>query len=380
MSDGIMSDSHDFSGPIKEFMDKNAQVDTPAPAPEPVAAVAAPAAPMRFGPDQFSALELPAADGPLAGAPDPEPPAGIPDPPEIAKDPKAHSAWTVLKRTNKTLEQQITQLKSEVEQAKKNPEIETLRQQVTAAEERIGKLDLTQSRAFQEQYVAPARAVASRAVQMVMRATGRSQEEATDLVKQATAPGLSQEQLQDLMGGEPPSVQGVLLQTSVELGEIVQRRDAALSDWRATHDKLQVDSERTVTATQMKKIAESTAEAAEALAAQEGSWLFDKHDTDSNWNDQRDRLVSAARAVLRDGKPEELAKYVLEGVAAAVYRKFGTDAFNKYAELRNSVERSNARRPRLGGREEPLGQAPTETKGPRSHEAFLREAMPNANL
>lgn len=309
---------------------------------------------------------------------DPEAPLEV----QSGKDQKAINAWTRSHREIKELKQALADEVAAREAASKVKPVELeelakLKTQVDSYEEQIGKLSIIESRSFKERYEAPLQQHFSRGVGILIKA-GKPQEEAVKTMRELIKPGNTQEQVQELLGDVATAYQGAVLQTTFDLQDTVAKREQAIQEWKATKAALSDGENRTSMADLSKMLVEGTTTAAERLA-QEQSWLFVESKQDTGWNKQREDLVSAARHILRENKPDELIKYVLEGVAASRYRAFA-EAESKRADglLAELNERAGIR-PRVGGGAVVDGVPAEPAPKTASVETFVNQYISKAN-
>jgi len=274
-------------------------------------------------------------------------------PPEAAATEKSRSAWTGVKRENKELKAKLAQLEGKLKSGdpEADQKIQALTEQIAEYEDKIGRLDLTQSKTFKNKYEGPVNALRNRSVQVLMRYTGRNAEDAQALVQALERADTND--IQQAISEEPPAVQGALLQNLIEMQEATATRDRALSDWKNTKSAVEVSGSKDEEAEVLRQIVAQTTDAVKVLAATpeeggEGSWLLAEQPDNPQWQEQRQKIVSATRAALRDKK--EIPKLVMEGIAAGIYRKLSEQLYQENQELKNSVSSRDRVRPRLNGR------------------------------
>ena len=314
------------------------------------------------------AAALPPANAPIEGVPTdvmPAPPA-VPDasdlegaPAEVKTNEKARSAWTGIKRDNKTLQatvtsrdQEIARLKADLEAAKtiKPAEMEefaALKHTVEEQEATLQRVSLENSAAFKARYDNKVRRQQEWISGLLQRA-GQPEPEAKALAAKLTDPATGVNEIDNLLSGvtNSQSLMGQLANSAFQAVQIQQQRAQALADAKATSAVLQEEQSRTSVAELSKVIVEGTAKMVPRLVA-ERSWAY-AESQDPQWNTQRDQLVAAARLVLRENKPDEIIKHVMEGQAAAVYRRVAESENARANALQAELDKRMRSRPRVG--------------------------------
>lgn len=307
--------------------------------------------PESFEPETPGVSEPPTDSGRVEDDPD--------APPEVKTNPKAASAWAKGKQHERQLEQEKKQLALRAQQLeaalkeereKKNleaqTEVEQLRKQVQEYEDRVGQLDIAQTKSFRERYDTVMERLHAKNVSLLAR-TGMPEAEANDLATKLIATRGDIAQIQSLVSQESPMVQSALLQNTQELLDTAQQRQQALASWRDTRAALQAQSERSSTAETTQTIVEATTKASKDLVL-ENSWLFAESQENQEWNQRRDELIRQARHVLREGRPADVAKMVLEGAAATWYRRWGEHEHARAEKLAAELQARVGSLPGLG--------------------------------
>jgi chromosome segregation ATPase len=351
---------------VAAMMDAILKGAAPAAAPiaEPVAAPAAaapqatvvnglvsPPADVRSTPAEPPAAD--AGDGADLKGPD-----GIEPPDDARTQPKAKSAWTQKNHVIKELNQKLADaeakrkaLADELDQVRTKPmeleEIAALKTKLQDAEERVGRLDIAQTQAFRERYDMPIQTEHQQLVAFLQRA-GKTPEDATKMATEALKAGANMTELQNVLADEPTIVQSSVAQSVNRILTAAEQRQAALQDWQSTRSALNESVTRESTATLLHSVVESTDKAVADLVS-EGSWLLTESPTDQDWNRQRDEIIRAGRVVLKEARPTEIAKYVLEGIAAAKYRLWGESEAAKAEKMAAEMAKRNSVRPGVGG-------------------------------
>lgn len=279
-------------------------------------------------------------------------------PPEVHTDPKAFNKWATNKREIKTLRQQLElkeQLIAEKEralaEAKSKPgeleELAATRQKLAAAEDKLGQVDITQSHAFQERYVTPLQRTYGQMQSLIQR-SGQTPEQAQVLAQQIVQTNGDISKVQDLIAELPVAVQGAIVQNADSIVEMVRQQNEAVTKWRETKALLGDTTNRSQAAQSVETVVAATDKALSELTA-EGNWVLTESPSNQAWNQQRDSLVRAARVVMREGRPDEVAKYVLAGVTADKYKEWGLQQHQRAEALQAELNQRIRTRPNLGG-------------------------------
>ena len=338
-------------------------VQAPVAAPAPVAAAAPPpvAAPVVAPPaTPMTSLAGLAAAALAANAGEPLPPTGEPPadageeiPPEAAGSDRSRNAWTRIKRENRELAAKLAEREAALKtgSTELTEKVTRLTEQLAEYEDKIGRLDLTQSKTFRDKYEAPIAALRNKSSQVLMRFTGRTAEEAASVIKSIESAPM--EDVRQMLAEEPAAVQGALLQNLIEAQEYLSVRDRAVEDWRNTKVAGEAGKTKDEEAEIIRQSIASTNDALKKLAATpedggEGSWIYQDQPENPEWQDQKTKLQSMARTALRDRT--DIPKLVLEGVAAPVYRKLAEQLYAQVTELQRAVDSRDRVRPRVSGR------------------------------
>jgi hypothetical protein len=287
-------------------------------------------------------------------------------PPEALKEGAPRNAWTLIKRETKQQKAEIARLTAELTAAKAQSapqadpktvaELETLRQQVADYETQIGQIEITRSKSFQERYDSPVLRARAKAARDLSTLTEQPVEETMKIVQQLEQVG-SMAEAKQMLSGEAPEVRAAALLALTEIREAMDTRSKAIEDWRNTQPLLETEADRMNESEKLRQVVDATSEAVKVLARPpeeqgEGSWIYMDVPDDPEWATRRQDLVRSARAVLRDAgvvPSPELARVVMEGVAARVYRDFGQKQFQRAQELQAALDRRNRAMPRLNG-------------------------------
>jgi hypothetical protein len=316
---------------------------------------------------------------------EPEPPHEA-EPPEIHKDKRAKSAWEFQKKEIKSLKDQLAQAelkRKEIQQA-----LETARGEKTTHEQEletrnqfleneVGRYDLAATRAFQERHDVQIANVRRRAV-MALEKAGRAPDAAQQLIDRMTLASADPADLESYIDELPRWVQGVVSASVFEIREREGARQQELSDWRQTRAALEAEATRSNEQLQRRAVVQDTVGAVTELAEKHGSWVFRSDPNNSEWEQQRERLVLEAQHVLTQDN-ETLARFVLQGVAADYYRRWGESLLRANKQLQQALQARDASAPKINGGggsiTPPPPPPPADTKKPISLEEGLRAAM-----
>jgi hypothetical protein len=284
------------------------------------------------------------------------------EPPEVddADEPRAKNAWQRIKQEKKELQTRVKALETEVERAKaaKPPEVDELiqmRKQMDAYEDRIGQLDITQTKAFKAQFDEQLNAVGNKGMSILQRA-GMEKDQARALLVRVLDPQLSAQKMEALVSDQPMSVQGALLGVATEYADVLTRRDAAVTNWRDTKAALAAAETRDADIKLTVNV-EADAETGVTQAVKDGNWLFTRASGDSAeakaWNEQVDTRMKLVKTLLRSASRADLAKWVFEGVTARETRELFTKAVEERNDLLAKFNGVVARTPGLGANGNP---------------------------
>ena len=274
------------------------------------------------------------------------------EPPEIKDSPKAKNSWQKIKQEKKELQAKLEAAQRDLEAAKgaKPPEMEqfiAMQRKLQEAEDRIGKLDITQSAAFKQKYDAPLDLCKRKAMGVLLR-FGVEKEAAETLAKQVLDPKLDARALEQLVADQPIAVQGALFTVATEYQQAVEARDAAITDWKNEKAALQANEtiEKDV---KLAQNVEAETQSATQKALEAGNWLYAEVPGNKAWNDAVNERVKAVKAIMRGSSREDIARWVVEGVTAKQTRDLFLRARSEFNELKKQFEAVVGRAPRLGG-------------------------------
>jgi len=291
-------------------------------------------------------------------------------PDEVRRSPKrAQDAWTAAKREAKQYKKELEELRKQAVTQQNNEEIETLKQQLKEAEDRIGQVDIASSSTFKRQYEAPINDMYRESVQELIKA-GHDSEEAQQRVRALINPNTTQEMMAEQLSDLPSLLQGVLYTQAQKMKELQNRRSQAIQEWRNTRAAMQEEEQRQSEAVHQQVLVQNVDSAIDNLR-QEGSFLFTRSNTDDNWNKAVETRIEAARGILT-GPPDVLAKYVADGVAAKTYRQLYLKERLNAVKLKRDLDNVMQGRPIIG-RDSALtgGPVPAADRKPRNADSWL---------
>jgi hypothetical protein len=142
--------------------------------------------------------------------------------------------------------------------------------------------------------------------------------------------------------------------------------------WRETRSALQAQESRD---TQI-KIAENVESATKVALDQvvkEGNFMFAAHPSNDAWNKGVVERVNTLKGILRSARPEELAKWVAEGVTASTLRQAYLAEHQRAESLKQQLAKRDSMSPRLGGGASSAGATPRGDKAPRSPDKLMAD-------
>ncbi len=268
-----------------------------------------------------------------------------PAPAEVSRDPKAAHAWAELKRQNKELKKQLEEA-SKASAAAPADEVESLRSKLSEYEEKVGQFDLTATQAFQQRYDTPMRTLLKRGIALLTKA-GMEPAEASKVV-QGVYSAQSQEAIEDLVAGQPVSVQGALAMYSAEYSELASARAGAVKDWRASKAALAAQQERDQEIA-IAEMAQRDIAQAMSQSLAEGNWMFRRtNGQDPEWDKKVAERELLVRGLVKNAKPSEIIKWVIEGVTAKPLRELYAFETKRARKLQQELEAALGGSPRLG--------------------------------
>jgi hypothetical protein len=163
----------------------------------------------------------------------------------------------------------------------------------------------------------------------------------------------------------PRQYQGVVSTALFNAQEMHKQAQEAEQNWKQTRVALEADSSKVEEQRFRKSLVSDTTSAAGELSDKYGSWVYSPDPDNTQWMAQREKLVLEAQHVLHSGTDRDYARYVLEGAAAPIYRRYAELLKAEVADLRKELAGREAAKPRLGGGGNPP-PAPPRNEKPRS--------------
>lgn len=258
-------------------------------------------------------------------------------------------------------EQQIEELNKKLETAPPEDKIKEMERRIAEQEDIIGRMDISRSKAFQEQFDKPINEVFGKVVRTFVKA-GHSQEESVDLARKVFRPGMEDvAKLEQVLGDESAVTIGAVATLLEDREAHARLRDEALVNWRQTREASELE-ERRKSASEVGAILTRASDAALEAVIKDGSWLF-KPGQDPQWNAGVEARKNAAIGYIRGGNPETLARLVFEGIASPAYRKGYEQVKARLDELQSKYDALVS-----GGRPGLMQRAPAPGEAPRQSE------------
>lgn len=379
------------------------------------AGAAAAASGIQFIDDLFEAEDVPADEQPAGLPPVGSPPSAPPPPPPppppafVPIDPPAPGApleptdddavpdhvtrkgdaavttWKAARAEAKALKQRVedverdravketelAELRKKLETAPSEEKLKELEERIKNYEDELGRIDVTRSRVFQEQYVRPVNELFSKVVRTFVKA-GRDERQAIELARAVFKPGMADpRELERALPDENSVTIGAVSALLEDRDALVAKHDAAIQDWRQTREAAELEERRRAASemgAQLTRVSEGAIEA----AVKDGSWLF-KPGEDEGWNRSVQARRDAVAGYLRAGKPEDIARLVAEGIASPVYRKGYEQLRAAYDELKGKYEAVVSGRPGVRNSAPAPDGGPAPAARPKNMDEFLAQ-------
>lgn len=243
-------------------------------------------------------------------------------------------------------------------------------------EDKLGRRDITEQRSFKEAYDSKLDKLYSHAVAQLVRA-GVEAKEAQGIVRSLSAPGTSFDDLNTQLSRFPSVVQSVVANDLDAMWTLQEARGKAVENWKSQMELYRAEEGKHAIAQDAQQI-ELGITAAVSELANEGSFLLRESASDAQFNEKRRALIDVARGVMQQGDHGKIAKYVLGGVTADLYRRL---FIARDADFRKAVTELNAiknARPGIGRGAPPAlaGAASVEKSKPQSIGSFLDARLP----
>ena len=293
------------------------------------------------------------------------------EPPETNDDPKAKHAWAELKRKNKQLNTKLAQLEDDKVAGATAEKIVELEKSNENLENQLGQYDLAATSSFQERYVAPLRGLAGRAVKLLTQ-SGVDEKEAP-LTVQRVLQASNQADIDEILEDQPPSVQAALVMMASEYHGRDADRAKALADWKDSKAALDAQQARDQEV-ELVKMAEQDMAAALEQSLDEGNWMFRRTGGDNaEWDSNVEAMESQVRGLVKNAKPSEIIKWMIEGVTAKPLRELFAKESQRSKRLQSELAAALKGTPKLGG-EDSKGEKPKgalDDKGPKTPDQVI---------
>ena len=276
-----------------------------------------------------------------------------------------------IERDRLLKDQELEELKKKLETAPPEAKVKELETKLQDAEDYIGRLDLTQSKVFQEQYDAPLNELFGKVVRTFMK-SGSDQQSAIDLARKVFRPGMSDPaKLEPILSEFPAVVTGAVSAILEDREILSSKRDEAIQNWRQSKEASDME-ERRRTSTEVGQQLTRAADVAFEAVVKDGSWLF-KPGQDPKWNEGVEVRKNAALGYLRAGKPEDIARLVMEGIASPTYRKSYEQLKVRYDSVVAQLDAVTKGRPGLAQRASSSPVASPAAEGPKTPGSVVDE-------
>ncbi len=267
-----------------------------------------------------------------------------------------------IERDRSVKEVELSELKQKLERAPSEDKLKELESKVAKYEDELGRIDITRSKHFKDQYERPVNELFSKVVKTFMKA-GRDERRALELARSVFRPGMSDPNTLERAIPEESSVVIGAISTLLEDRDVlVAKYDEAVQNWRQTREAAQAEESRQA-ASEIGSMLTKSAQQAFTEVSKDGSWLFTEGE-DEEWNKGVKARKDAVMGYLRAGQPSELARLIAEGVASPVYRRGYETIKVAYDDLMAKYQGLVGRRPGVAshsadrGTPAPVGDAP----------------------
>lgn len=224
--------------------------------------------------------------------------------------------------------------------------IEAMEKKIKDYEDKLGKLDLTQSETFRQQYEVPASLMQNKLVKMLTRAD-RPVDQARQLAQEILSHNDRDSQLA-LVAEDPVPVQGAILNILTDLEELRENRNVAVENWKTSRAAVEEEQRRNAQQNFIKNVHVATDEVVADLQSQ-GNFLLAPVLDNPEWNTGVERRINAAKGVLQSADPKTIAKYVVDGVTAGDLRMHYFNLVQAYKALQAEAGALVSRSPSISG-------------------------------
>lgn len=240
----------------------------------------------------------------------------IEDPEEL--NPKQQHAWGELKHRAKEAERELAEAREKLSQVEGgSAEVKHLKSELLAAEERLGQLDLTRTRAFQERYNRPLQIQIAKAAKLMAREGADENESKVLTVQLARA---SYEDRKAILAERFPEAMGALVNIFEEVESLDAARTDAVRQWKDTQNALKASIDSDQQAAVNQRLEQTATKTLQKLQSGKDV-MFNKRDGSPDWNKSVDDRLSLFKGTLKAGNPDDLAYFIAKGIASADMEK-----------------------------------------------------------
>jgi hypothetical protein len=299
-------------------------------------------------------------------------------------DAKAKGAFLKERAYNKTLREQLKDAQSALMAAKADAvaateaekfktEVEEYKKKVETLESDIGKLDLTRSPTFRQQYDDRINQIGGKMVEVLAK-EGVDQNEAVQFVRQLISeqkPSVRERLIDDMA----PGLKGTLSALGIQVDEVVQNRAVALENWKSTAAALEELDTRKRVADMTGKVSEYVSAAVEEAKKLGNPYYVETKD--EAWNQEVAQRQDALKGVLLSGDMSKIASFVAEGLTAADLRVRYAKLLKQKRETDSELDAVLKGSPRFSGRPQTPTSGLAEPKRSEVHAVPLEDAITN---
>ena len=211
-------------------------------------------------------------------------------------------------------------------------EINEWKQRYETLENRLGQMDLSQSKEFRETYDAPLQGIRDE-IMSVLQANGLQEADAAKSAEDIMVSDNPESMISQL----PTTAQGMIMYKLKDAGTLWAKRSQALEEWRSTQKGLEEVSVRDNFVASAQRRAELADKAFERLAkiAPTVQW------SDPEYTPRRDDAIARAKAWYQQAPDDQIAAAAMEGFMAPL----------AYEEIQRLTQQVHDLQTRLGGRQ-----------------------------
>lgn len=223
------------------------------------------------------------------------------------------------KRLRVAAEEELSRVKAERQNTPADTgEAEALKTRVQELENEIGRIDLSRSPAFREQYEGPLQQVENTAFTVLTRA-GVDEADARSVLAQVWGTQNLRERevaFDSLDTDVSPAVVGSIIQMSVQYDQARETRDKALEEWKTSRAAVEERATREKQAKDTRSVQDITTKAFERVR-EENNPFYRTTEGNQQWNDVVAHYQDASVGVLKRNDPVEIASLVAHGLTHA---------------------------------------------------------------